>query len=100
MEEAGPTLDAAPREPGWEELTPLQVRVLAAAASGQTLSNWAGSHGYATSTVYNVLSEAKRRMHSTTVAAAVMRAHAFGYLAGPTGADPTVMPIFLDPNGH
>lgn len=71
-------------------LTPQMVRFLAAHASGKTLTRIAVDMNYSYSNVRNTLDEAKMRMRVSTLAAAVMRAHADGYLSDPTGVDGTV----------
>jgi DNA-binding NarL/FixJ family response regulator len=77
------------REPA-TSLTPQMVSFLAAHASGRTLTAVAMEMHYSYSNVRNTLDEAKSRLGCNTLAAAVMRAHALGYLTHPTGAEQRV----------
>lgn len=74
------------------ELTPIQVRILAAQASGKTQKQIAEEFYMTLGHVSNTTSEARKRLGAKTLAAAVMRAHRLGYLSSPTGPDLTVFP--------
>ncbi len=75
------------------ELTEVQVEILARHASGKPLKRVAEEVFCSYSSVANHIHSAKQKLQTKTLAATVMRAHQLGYLSHPTGVDGAVFPL-------
>lgn len=72
-------------------LSPLMQNILALNASDMRNGQIAERLHISYSTVINTLAESRDRLGVVTIGAAIMRAHAMGYLSHPTGADAGVI---------